>query len=960
MIKIYYSLIFIVCVFFIGDNSVVAQTAIFDVVVEGKIIDRKTNQPVSGASVVVKETLKSDKPIGISSDGNGNFILRFKSQLPLTIQFSFVGYRSSTIQINRAINEDLSISLEKDFYLSEELIVTSQKVSEEELKSTVTIDRVSAIQIKEIASFDYLDLVGSMREVDVATQSLQFQGINTRGFNSTENRRFLQLTDGADIQSPGLSFPVGKILSIPELDIESIELTPGPSSTLYGASAFNGVLAVNSKNPFIYPGVGATVKVGAHELESSGNSLFSFGGEGLIDASVRYAQKVSDKFAFKINGSLLRATDWKANDESNIGLPFEYEKHPRNPGYNGVNVYGDEVENLLPLFIRPFKDDAPGGNDPSDGSILGDYQFVTRTGYSEIDLVDYSVYTTKVSTGIYYRFTDEHQLKLSGKYGITDAIYTGDNRVKLDDFWMSQVQIEYTAPNFLLRGYTTQQFSGNSYDVGFLAINLNRSFKSDTRWFNDYQRAFTDGFPVQGIPSGSHEDARKYADRDRLEVGTEEFDDKSELIKKTVGFDQGAAFIDNSRFWHIDSRYELPIEIENSTAEVGGNYRFYDIFSQGTIFADTADNDITSYEAGMYAKISSTLLDGKLNLQNAIRVGIAERFDPHLSVQISASYQSTEEQVFRVAFQHGFRFPGPREQFSNQDLGIARFIGGVNQITSLYDLQENAFTTQSLDEFNDAVLNDLRSTLTSSSQFNQQQAELNNLSILERGIIRPDQLIRLKPEQVNNFEIGYKKLFGNQFYIDFNYYVSFYKDFLGVTRVVKTRTSPSVDLFSSAGQANNTSERDLFFIYSNSEQQIIAQGISYDMEYTSSEGFTIGSNGGWAKLIKKSDDPIVPGFNTPPFRLNVWLGNRELVRDLGFKFTVRHRFPFEWQSAFLDGRLGDYTSFDLQTTLRLPKIDSSLKFGMTNFGGFNYKTIYGGPSISSIVYMSFSYDNIFF
>ncbi len=952
------SLLFILSLF---NSKAIAQVTTFDVFVNGTIIDRRSGEPLPGATVVVKETVNTEKPIGSSSNEEGEFTLRFKSTLPINLEFSFLGYEKLSKKIFKAYNDDIVIELDRSLYVTDELVVTSQKMSEEELKSTITIDKVSAIQIREIASFDYLDLVGSMREVDVATQSLQFQGVNTRGFNSTENRRFLQLTDGTDIQAPGLSFPVGKILSVSELDVESIELIPGPSSTLYGANAFNGVLSVTSKDPFDYPGVSTLIKVGAHELESSGSSLLSFGGEGLIDASIRYAQPIGKKFGFKINGSILRAEDWKANDRSNIGTPPHFEDHPLNPGYNGVNVYGDEIENLLPLFLTQPRDDSPGGNDADEEEFNpGDFQTVTRSGYAEQDLVDYNVYTTKMNAALYYRFTDQTQFKVSGTFGITDAIYTGDNRVKLDDFWMAQLMSEFTSDNFLLRGYTTQQFSGNSYDVGFLAINLNRNARSDSEWFRVYQNAFTLGSPIHGVPPGNHEAARELADGERFEPGTPEFDQEVANIRNTIGFNNGAAFIDNSRLWHVDTQYKVPGEFfVNSKLEFGGNYRFYDIFSQGTIFADTTGNDITNYEIGLYGKISSSFFDGKLSMDNALRIGKNENFNAHISPQLSASYRTENDQVFRFAFQHGFRYPGPREQFSNQNLGTSRLLGGLPEITSSFDIQENAFTTQALERFNDAVLNDLRSTLSSPEKYNQQQAELRNLSILENAIVRPDQLTTLKPEKVNNFEIGFKQLWGNSFYIDFNYYVSFYTDFIGVTRLVKTRTSPSVDLFTSASQANNSQEREILFIYSNSEKNIIAQGFSYDMEYTSPEGFTVGSNGGWAKLIKSSDDPIVPGFNTPPFRLNVWFGNREIVRDLGFKMTVRHRFPFKWESAFLDGHLGDYTSLDIQTTLRLPKMDSSVKMGMTNFGGFNYKTIYGGPSISSIVYMSFTYNNPF-
>jgi iron complex outermembrane receptor protein len=73
---------------------------------------------------------------------------------------------------------------------------------------------------------------------------------NTRGFNIPNNFRFMQLVDGIDMQAATLGVPLGNAIGPTELDIQSIEITPGAASALYGMNAINGMANLITKNPF--------------------------------------------------------------------------------------------------------------------------------------------------------------------------------------------------------------------------------------------------------------------------------------------------------------------------------------------------------------------------------------------------------------------------------------------------------------------------------------------------------------------------------------------------------------------------------------------------------------------------------------------------------------------------------------------------------------------------------------
>lgn len=114
----------------------------------------------------------------------------------------------------------------------------------------------------------------NLKGVDVNTNSLTFQSVNTRGFATFANTRFVQLVDGMDNSSPALNFVLGNLLGMTELDVNSVELLPGASSALYGANAFNGILFMTSKSPFDFPGISAYYKQGITSQDAAGDNPF--------------------------------------------------------------------------------------------------------------------------------------------------------------------------------------------------------------------------------------------------------------------------------------------------------------------------------------------------------------------------------------------------------------------------------------------------------------------------------------------------------------------------------------------------------------------------------------------------------------------------------------------------------------------------------------------------------------
>ncbi|WP_395054780.1 carboxypeptidase-like regulatory domain-containing protein, partial [Flavobacterium sp.] len=314
--KIYY---FILTLFFCGISF--AQTT-----VSGSIKDSK-NEPVPGANIKI---VGDDS--GTIADGDGKFTLKTSKKPPFTVEVTSVGYTSQKAQVTSA-NQSLDVVMQSEDTKLDEIVISASRAPERIKESPVTIERMGIKDIKKSASPTFYDGLENLKEVQMNTSSMSFKSINTRGFATVANTRFLQLVDGMDNSSPLLNFVLGNLIGTSEIDVQSVELLPGASSALYGANAFNGILFINSKSPFTSQGISAYAKYGQTSQIAAGDNPY-------YDYGVRAAKAFTKHFAAKANFTFMKGTDWWANNYTDLANPGRDRSHQN---YNGLNVYGDEV-----------------------------------------------------------------------------------------------------------------------------------------------------------------------------------------------------------------------------------------------------------------------------------------------------------------------------------------------------------------------------------------------------------------------------------------------------------------------------------------------------------------------------------------------------------------------------------------------------------------------------------------
>ena len=929
--------------------TVFAQTS-----VSGKVTDAVSGGPIAGVNIVVK-----GRVIGTITDANGDFSLKANDAPPITLVLSFIGYRSQEIQVADANTSGLEIKLEEQTVLGQEIVVSASRVEESILQSPVSIEKMDILQVQSTPSDNYYKGLINLKGLDMTQSSINFQIVNARGFNSTGNTRFVQLTDGMDTQAPALNFPIGNLNGPSELDVESVEFLPGASSALYGPNAFNGILLVNSKSPFEYQGLSAFAKFGINHI--GGTSEEPSSPKPMYETSLRYAKSFNNRFAFKATFSYSRATDWYGTNFDDKNPERKPAGFTSNPGSDLVHAFGDEAAVNIGLlgFSSGFQTAAQANGLQN---YLGDLpnNVISRTPYKEKYLVDYGAENLKAGGSVHYRPNDKVELIYALNYGYGTSVYTGAQRYSLSNFSITQHKLEIKGDNFFIRGYTTRENSGDSYIADLIGFQINNDWKDNSTWFATYGLTYLGGVaqalaqaglnPGQSslLPASVLESingaARGAADNGRVVEGTPAFEALKSKYKGQV-IPNGGKFDDKSNLYHVQGQYNFKNEIKFIDLLVGASYRLFDLNSNGTIFADVPGNDITINEYGAYAQASKTI--SNLKLTGSIRYDKNENFDGQFSPRISGVYTVANDHNFRASFQTGFRNPTSQAQHIDLNVVSAQLIGGLQYYADKYQITNNTYTIESVNEYVGRVL-----AAGNTSAI----VDPTNIAVLKRF----DTFHQVKPEQIKSFEVGYKGLLAAQkLMIDLSYYYSIYNDFeyqIRVRRAVGDVSANAINA-SSLLSGDNT---NTYQIYTNATEEVNSQGATVGVTYNLPKSFTVSSNYCWNTFDKsKNDNSGIYQFNTPKNKVNFTFANRKLTDRIGFAVTWRWQDEFLWESSFANGMVPAFSTVDAQVSYKVPPIKSTVKIGGSDLFNKRYVMNYGAPTIGAIYYVSVTFDQLF-
>ena len=912
--------------------------------IKGTVVD-SNSMPVPGANVVI-----DGKSIGTVTDFDGNFVLETSEIPPFTLKISSIGYTQSTVRVS-SNNQTISVTLEEANTMLDEIVISASRTPERLFESPVTVERFGIKEIKNTASVDFYDGLENLKGVDVNTNSLTFKSINTRGFATFANTRFMQLVDGMDNSTPALNFPIGNLVGMIETDVQSVELLPGASSALYGANAFNGILFMRSKSPFDYEGVSVSLKRGVTSQNASG----SFGNpetNPYSDVSIRLAKKFSDKFAAKVNVGYLKGTDWVANnitDKRNNGFTRD------NLDYDGINVYGDEVAtNIKGVAVALVgMGILPAGADALVPSVV-----VSRPGYMESDLTNYNAESLKADWGLYFRpFANDFEIQYLGKYGTGNTIYQGTNRYNIKNFIQQQHKIEVRNDNFFVRGYVVADDAGDSYDMVFTGININRAWKDDNTWFGEYVGGYALATLAGATNEAAHAAGLGRAQTGRFEPGTADFQAAFDKSVNDPNLATGSKFQDASKYYHADANYNFSHLIDFADIQIGGSFRRYNLNSSGTIYTDN-DGTISYNEAGIYTQIQERFEmsdEASLKLTGSVRYDKSELYDGFFSPRLSAAYFLNRNHNLRFSLQTGFRNPTTQDLFIGLDAGRAILVGSAADNLDRYSRNFAVSGTAQNLYGQPATI-----TQTGRAAYENSYTASSVTALAATGnpgVLKVSNPELVKPEQVTSMEVGYRGKLGNVT-LDMSAYYNQYKDFISGENVVAPFYGTVGDNSLSVA-AIAAGDYQVYQAYTNSPVDVNSYGGSAMLTAKVLKKFDFTANYTYTK--QDFDRTLYPdfrtNFNTPEHKVKASFGSTELVDNFGFNVAWRWSDDYFWEAAFGDGEVPSFSTVDAQINYTIPSLKSTIKLGAANLGGYDYFTAFGTGLIGSQYYLSLTINN---
>lgn len=947
---------------FLLASSGFAQTSI-----SGTVTDAQS-MPLPGANVIVVGTSS-----GAVTDIDGNFSFSVDLQAPFQVQVSSVGFQSQTIEVTSS-NQTLNVSLQEGSLL-DEVVISASRVAQRIFESPVTVEKYSLKQIERTPSADFFEGMQNIKGVQMNQSGLVFSQVNTRGFGTVYNEGFVTLIDGMNSQAPVFGFAVGNLIGINELDVQSVELLPGAASALYGMDAYKGIMSIASKNPFDHEGINIYYRSGVTQQVAGGDNTFE-------DFGIRFAKKLSDKWAVKATVSVKQGTEWTAADTrhqracDNCGEGSIVENYDVNaPDYNAVNEYGEIAVSSNLIFGQLASLTGNAGLLQLAALSPNYFDTVLTTGYMENDIFGTEAENIKGNAGIYFRPNDKTEISLSSVVGTGEApLPAGNARYNLKDVVVQLHKLELNSGGLNARVYYTHEDSGTTTQSSALATAMANAQPGGIlqgwggTYLNTYlgTAAFASGFTpdlagvaqllgavstqigtalATGGPAAAantsfndlfggstqfaHIPARAAADANMLMPGTSAFNQALESASNTAinQLGAGAQIQDISAAYTFEANYDFEDKIDFANLIVGGLYRSFNLDTGGTLYTDY-DAPIEYSEFGVYAQAEKNLFNDFVTLTASMRYDKVEVMEnANISPRLGLLFNLSDKENIRFSIQKGFRNP------TNQD----KFIGLFNGARTLLGTTE-----QNIDRFSQP------SQLQNTQVVNLTGADVWNNAFYADSLEDAD-LSYVEAEEVTSLELGYRYNTSG-FSLDINAYYSDYSNYIGTDYVLVPFYTDAITNKADALAAGSVHE---FGVDANLDVPFSTYGVSLEAIKSISPKTNVNLIYEYNNLDYSAEagSTFELSWNTPKHRVKMGF-NSQLADNLSFGANARYNSTYYYESSFIDAMIDSNTVVDAKLTYDFPGIQSGLKLevGGNNIGGDEYVSIPGSGNIGSLYY----------
>ena len=348
--------------------------------ITGRVIDSKTDQPLSGANIVL---VGAD--LGTTSNKEGQYQLSIAEPGEYVLRVSFIGYKEAVRNLSLGQNQKLTVNIQlrPTILRGDIVLVTATKTERRLSEIPGRVEVITQEELKSLPSQKLDDVLKYSSGLNVHRTSGIFEirpVVSLRGVSGDEPGRTLVLVNGVPINKSDTGVANWNRINVN--NIKQVEIFKGAGSSLYGNNAMGGVINIITQTPV---------------EKFSGGANVSYGTYNTLSTNFNLSMRKNDKLYFDVDGFYRRSDGY-------IDLPDTL-----------------KTEYTVPLFLDEKGISAQMGfdlNPTTSVKVLYDYYDDKRGEGEKIEEVDgkHRHFDTHFFQGKFTRRRENSKYELNGFY----------------------------------------------------------------------------------------------------------------------------------------------------------------------------------------------------------------------------------------------------------------------------------------------------------------------------------------------------------------------------------------------------------------------------------------------------------------------------------------------------------------------------------------------------------------
>ncbi len=400
------------------------------IILNGTILDKKTQLPINGANIYLPDLKK-----GTVTNALGQYQILGLLTGTYLIEVSFVGYKTVIQNIHLTENLTQNFTLELSVVEDNTVVITGSNKASLIKRNPIAIKAIGKQFLQQNLTTNIIDAIAKVPGINAVTTGPNIAKPFIRGMGYN---RILTLYDG--VRNEGQQWGDEHGIEVDENSVEKVEVIKGPASLIYGADALAGVVNLIPAN---FTNNGKTVGQIATELQTN-NKLLEC--TGMLSGN-------TNSLIWRARASYKQATNYiNANDGRVYNTGF---KEANINGMIGVNKNWG-YSHLGFSFFNDLQEIPDGSRDSATR------KFTKQI--SEIDSIRQIVDHSELNT---YKISNIHQLVQNAKiYWANNYNFKNGTNWNLNIGYQNSTRREFNHPMVAIPGLYLQ-LNTITYDIKY-------------------------------------------------------------------------------------------------------------------------------------------------------------------------------------------------------------------------------------------------------------------------------------------------------------------------------------------------------------------------------------------------------------------------------------------------------------------------------------------------------------